>query len=149
MPETPKQIRLTISITPEVHAAFERLSAASGMSMSRCMGDWMADTLDAVEYTATMVEKARQAPKVVMRELHAYALGLADETGAVLNAIRSGQSITDIPSTAQKVKADRAAAASDEPKGGGGRRRAGSPPPCNTGGKLPAKSRQARGGKSS
>lgn len=132
-----KPIRLTISVTPEVHAAFTRLSAASGQSMSSCMGEWLGDTLDAVEYTATLMEKARMAPKMVMREVHAYALGLVDETGAVLNAMRSGQPITDIPSTAEKVRAARAAAASDKPQDGGGRRRAGSPPPCNTGGKVP------------
>lgn len=61
-----KPIRLTITVTPEVHAAFERLAAASGVSMSRCMGEWLGDTLDAVEYTATLVEKARQDRKSVV-----------------------------------------------------------------------------------
>lgn len=131
-----KPIRLTISVTPEVHAAFERLSAASGMSMSRCMGDWLGDTLDAVQYTATLMEKARQAPKLVMREVHAYALGLADETGAVLQAIRTGAGTEDIPSTFAKVKAA-GRAASDRPKGGARRAEGGLPPPCNTGGKVP------------
>lgn len=144
-----KPVRLTISVTPEVHAAFGRLSEASGQSMSKCMGDWLGDTLDAVVYTAQLMEKARMAPKMVMREVHAYALGLVDETGAVLNAMRSGQPITDIPFTADKVRAARAAAASDEPKDGGGRRRAGSPPPCNTGGKLPTSGKRTRGGTSS
>lgn len=148
MQNTVKPIRLTITVTPQVHAAFERLSSASGQSMSKCMGEWMADTLEAVEFTADMVEKARQAPKQVMRQVHAYALGLADETGAVLDAIRSGQPIGDIPSTADKVRATSAAAASGGPKGGAGRRGAGSPPPCNTGGKVPSGKRQARGGKS-
>lgn len=83
-PKPQKPIRLTISVTPEVHAAFERLSSASGQSMSKCMGEWLSDTLDAVEYTANLVEKARAAPKMVMREVHAYALGLADETGQLL-----------------------------------------------------------------
>lgn len=118
-----KPVRLTISVTPEVHAAFERLSAASGLSMSRCMGEWLADTLDAVEYTATMVEKARAAPKRVMREVHAYALGLADETGAVLESMRAGQG-----------RPERSAAAS----GARSRPAVGLiPPPCNTGGKVP------------
>lgn len=127
MPET-KPIRLTITVTPEVHAAFERLSAASGNSMSRCMGEWLGDTLEAVDYTATLMEKARQAPKLVMREVHAYALGLADETGALLEKVRS------------EAGAGRA--------GGRGARaaRAGgaNPPPCNTGGKVPPKNPQIR-----
>lgn len=131
-----KPIRLTITVTPEVHAAFERLAAASGTSMSRCMGEWLGDTLEAVQYTATLVEKARQAPKLVMREVHAYALGLADETGAVLHAIRSGSPIANLPSSYEQVRAGVGAAA-DSPEGGGGRSDSGVPPSCNTGGKVP------------
>lgn len=138
-----KPIRLTITVTPEVHAAFERLSATSGMSMSRCMGEWLGDTLEAVQYTATLMEKARQAPKLVMREVHAYALGLADETGAVLQAIRSGSPLASIPSVQEQVRAG-AGAATDRPKGGGRRSGAGIPPPCNTGGKVPPKNPQIR-----
>jgi len=129
-----KPVRLTISVTPEVHAAFERLSAASGLSMSRCMGDWLGDTLDAVEYTATMVEKARAAPKQVMREVHAYALGLADETGSILQSMRAG-----------KGRPERSAAASAARS----RPTAGLiPPSCNTGGKVPQENPKARGSKS-
>lgn len=94
-----KNVRLTITVTPEVHAAFKRLSAASSMSIGRSMGEWLGDTLDAVQYTASMMEKARAAPKMVMQELHAYSLGLADETGALLAKVR------------KKGKADRAGGA--------------------------------------
>jgi hypothetical protein len=85
---TGERVRLTIAVTPEVHAAFTRLAAASGVSLSRSMGDWLHDTLEAVEYTAGLMEKARSAPKMVMREVHAYALGLADETGALMEKLR-------------------------------------------------------------
>ena len=115
---TAKPVRLTISVAPEVHAGFERLAAASGMSMSRCMGEWLADTLEAVEYTASMVEKARAAPKMVMREVHAYALGLADETGAVLASVSA-------KGLRERTRALAAVAA--EPL----------PPSSNTGGKVP------------
>ena len=84
-----ERIRLTITVTPEVHAAFSKLAAASGMSLGRAMGDWLEDTLDAVKYTADLVEKARAAPKMVMREVHAYALGLADETGSLMEKLRA------------------------------------------------------------
>jgi hypothetical protein len=86
---------------------------------------------------AKKLEEARAAPKVVMREMHAYALGLADETGALMRKIN----------------------ASGKAGGGGGGHGAalhaddvGSlfppPPSCNTGGKVPSKS-PTRGGKSS
>lgn len=88
---SPERVRLTISVTPEVHATFQRLASASSMSIGRAMGEWLGDTLEAVEFTASKVEQARAAPKIVMREMHAYALGLADETGAILGKLRAGK----------------------------------------------------------
>lgn len=130
-PAPQKLIRLTISVTPEVHSAFERLSSASGMSMSRSMGEWLADTLDAIEYTAGMVERARAAPKVVMREMHAYALGLADETGALLHKVRS--------------ESGRAGAAMPAKRHAGSGASL-SPPSCNTGGKVPRRNPKSAAG---
>jgi hypothetical protein len=34
------------------------------------------------------MEQARAAPKLVMQEMHAYALGMADEAGALLDTLR-------------------------------------------------------------
>lgn len=113
MTSTPTpNVRLTISVTPEVHAAFLRLSKAGSMSISKAMGEWLADTVEAAEFMATKMEQARAAPKVVMREMHAYALGLADETGALMDQLR------------EKGRAERSGAA-----------RASLPPSGNTGGK--------------
>ena len=86
---TPDRIRLTITVTPEVHASFVRLSKASGISIGRAMGEWLGDTLEAVEFTASKVEQARAAPKLVMQEMHAYALGLSDEMASVLSGLRA------------------------------------------------------------
>lgn len=89
MSSTPAQnIRLTITVTPEVHATFQRLSKAGSMSISRAMGEWLGDTVEAAEFMAEKMEQARAAPKVVMAEMHAYALGLADETGAMLQRVK-------------------------------------------------------------
>lgn len=87
-PSSPDNVRLTITVTPDVHAAFKRLATASGMSIGRAMGEWLGDTLEAVEFTAKKVEEARSAPKLVMREMHAYAQGLVDETGALMEKMR-------------------------------------------------------------
>lgn len=62
------------------------------------MADWMRDTIDAAEYMADQLEGARAAPRLVAQKLHAYALGLSDETGALLHRI------------AKKGETDRAAA---------------------------------------
>jgi hypothetical protein len=98
-PDPEERIRLTITVTPKVHEVFSRLSAASSQSLGRTMGEWLEDTIDAAEYTAGMVERARQAPRVVAREVHAYALGLADETGALLSKLRKEGSATTAEAT--------------------------------------------------
>ena len=88
------------------------------------MAEWLTDTVEAAEYMAQTLERARAAPKVVMREMHAYALGLADETGELMRQI------------AKKSEADRAGGrASGAPHAGTGGLPI--PPSCNTGGKLP------------
>ncbi len=123
-PPTPKNIRLTISVTPEVHATFERMSKASGMSLSRVMGEWLADTSEAAEHLAGVLERARAAPRLVARELHSYALGLTDETSDLVNKMMV------------KGKADRQSVAAQRSPAGG-------PPPAFTprpvirGGKSP------------
>ena len=85
---TTEPVRLTITVTPEVHAAFRRLADASGMSMGKAMGEWLGDTLEAVEFMDEKMEQARAAPRLVMQEMHAYALGLADETKQVLANVK-------------------------------------------------------------
>jgi len=111
-------LRVSVPITPEVHEAFKRLASATGMSTGKAMGDWLSDTLEAVEFMAEKVQQARSAPKIVMREMHAYALGLADETGSLMERMKV------------QGKTDRAAASASAAPGSASR-----PPPSNTGGK--------------
>ena len=81
-------VRLTITVSPKVHQTFQRLAKASSMSTGRAMGDWLGDTIDAAEFMAVNMEKARSAPRLVAQELHAYSLGLAEEMGEVINKLR-------------------------------------------------------------
>lgn len=79
-----KPPRVSVPVTAEVLHAFQRLAKAGNMSTGAAMAQWLADTVEAAEYMAATMERARAAPKVVMREMHAYALGLADETGQLM-----------------------------------------------------------------
>lgn len=83
-----KRIRLTISVTPEVHEVFSRLASGTSVSIGRTMGDWLGDTIDAAAHTANLVEQARAAPRQVAMQLHAYAQGMAVETGVLLSKVR-------------------------------------------------------------
>jgi NTP pyrophosphatase (non-canonical NTP hydrolase) len=117
-----KPPRVSVPVTEEVLQVFQRLAAASGMSTGKAMAEWLTDTVEAAEYMAATLERARAAPKVVMREMHAYVLGLADETGELMRQI------------AKKGEAGRA---SERASGAPHARLGGIPPSCNTGGKLP------------
>lgn len=124
--------RVSVPISAEALAAFERLGKAGNMSTGRAIAEWLDDTVEAAEFMALKMEQARAAPKVVMREMHAYALGLADETGELMKKMR------------KKGVADRATASA---RCGDVAATTTIPPSCNTGGKLPAKASRAKGSK--
>jgi hypothetical protein len=86
--EATKNVRLTITVTPEVHQIFTRFAKAASMPVGRAMGEWLGDTIEAAAFTAQKMEEARAAPAMVAREMHAYALGIADETGSLLAKMR-------------------------------------------------------------
>jgi hypothetical protein len=132
-PTQPKSIRLTIPVTPEVHEAFQRIGAAGSISTGRAMGDWLSDTLVAALHLADMMERARAAPKIVAQELHAYALGMSDETGDLLKRLREGG-----PGVASG-HAQRVQERAFDPL---------TPPSSNTGGKVPPKPKKPSRGKS-
>lgn len=85
----PEIVRLTIPVSREVHDTFTRLAKASSMSTGRAMAEWLGDTLDAATFMAHTMERAREAPKLVARELHAYALGLGDESTDLIEKLRA------------------------------------------------------------
>lgn len=128
---TPKNVRLTITVTPEVHAAFQRLATAGSMSISRAMGEWLGDTVEAAEFMATKMEQARAAPGLVMREMHAYALGLVDETNSLMDQVKAkGRESRDGGTSVAALRP---------------RTPAPTPPSSNTGGKGQGHNRAKRG----
>jgi hypothetical protein len=134
----PKPSRVSVPVSGEVLEAFQRLAKAGNMSTGKAMAQWLEDTIDAAQFMAHTLEKARAAPRMVAQELHAYALGLSDETGELLEHIRTRASKERAGTAAERDAAQRARAA-------GGT----APPSCNTGGKGPKSTTGQRGGKSS
>lgn len=87
-PHTQNKVRVTVPVTPEVQEAFKRLADASGLSVGKAMGEWLQDTLEAVESMADLMEKARAQPKLVARQLQGYALGITDLTNELMEDLR-------------------------------------------------------------
>ena len=48
--------RLTISVDEDVLNKFRRMSKASGVSLGRTIGDWLADTQEAAELFTYKIE---------------------------------------------------------------------------------------------
>lgn len=132
-----KPPRVSVPVSAEVLEVFQRLAKAGNMSTGKAMAEWLGDTVEAAEFMAATMEKARAAPKVVMREMHAYALGLADETGELIRQIsRKGEM--------ERAKAG-AVARKRSAGGGDGLSDPLTPPLSNTGGKVPEKGKKSRG----
>lgn len=125
MDQSSARIRLTISVTPEVHATYLRLSKAANSSIGRAMGDWLGDTQDAAIYSASMLEQARQAPKDAIRQLNAVTASLVAQSEALSERIMEKASSQGGARGPEGARAARSAPLS--------------PPVSNTGGKGPAK----------
>lgn len=125
-PTSSKPPRVSVPVSAEVLAIFERLAKAGNMSTGRAMAEWLADTVEAAELMASTMERARAAPKIVTAELHAMMLGMADQTKELADKYakfgrRDGD---DAAGEAGRVALARFSGVVI-------------PPPCNTGGKLP------------
>jgi len=86
----PTRIRTTISVDREVHETFVKMAEAAGMSVSRCMGEWLADTAEGAQFVAQKMVEARQSPMLVMREMQAYSLGITEEVDRTVSEMRKG-----------------------------------------------------------
>lgn len=113
--------RLSVPLTDEVRAAFERMSQVTGVSVGRCIGQWLVDTLPAVQAMTDRVHAVRDTPRRAVHQLHAYADALSSDASRVLDGISAGAA---------------ASVRGGLPTRDGGAA-AGLPPSCNTGGKLP------------
>jgi len=110
------RIRTTISLPQEVHEIFKQMADASGVSVSRCMGDWLAETADGAQHVSMQLQRAREASLRGIRELH--------------TALKSGESMDKFTT---KVSG---AAGRTEPRNA--RPAAPRPPYSNTGLKSPS-----------
>lgn len=79
--------RLTIPVSLAVYDAFSRMAKAGKMPISRAMGEWLGDTVEAAEFMAAKMEEAKAAPRMVAMEMHSYALGLTDMTQELLGKL--------------------------------------------------------------
>lgn len=113
------RIRLTISVSPEAHAVYQRMATASGMSLGMTMGEWLDDTAEGAMFIAQKMEAARESPKLVVKEMQAALLGMQDELSGLMSDLRSGKKGMGPPATAggaRSAGAPTATAAESSPR---------------------------------
>lgn len=73
MTSTPgKTHRLSVPLTPEVQAVFQRLAEASGHSMGSTIAQWLNDTREAAQLMAENLERLRGAPGDLMMKVRLH-----------------------------------------------------------------------------
>jgi hypothetical protein len=123
---SPQSVRLTIAVTPEVHEVFTRMAQASGSSISKCMGEWLGDTIEAAEFMVATMEKAKAAPRLVVQELQSYTHGMAEDLQVLLGQVREMEKEGRLSRRAAAAAPGAAAAArSPRPVTRGGKSRTG------------------------
>jgi hypothetical protein len=134
------RVRFTISVDADVHDAFADLAHSSGVSLSRCVGDWLRDTAEAAQMTILKVNEARKAPEEVVR---AYRRLMAEDARGIMDnasfwGTARGHGAAGLTEGKGLGRGGQATAV-------GGRQAAPAqpvPPSSNTGGKSPGKTRR-------
>lgn len=67
MSTTAERVRFTIAVDSDVYEAFAELAHSSGVSMSRCIGDWLRDTAEAAQMTTIRVNEVRLSHQEIHR----------------------------------------------------------------------------------
>ena len=124
---TIKNFRVSVPITPDVLAKFQRFSDASGLSVSKSIGDWLRDTVSGLDAMTDILESHKRSPAQAMEKLTLLASALQDMTADSIRAMKSGPSPLGegVPLAGKSLAVAKAAM----------RKAASIPPSSNTGGK--------------
>jgi hypothetical protein len=87
-PTKKKPSRVSVPLSREALDAFDALAKVQNLSTGKAIAEWLEETIDAVLYLSKLLEEARAAPRLVAQKMHAFALGLADESGALVEQIK-------------------------------------------------------------
>lgn len=61
-----ERVRTTISLDPETYEAFKQMAEAEGVSVSRCMGNWLGSTVDGARFVTERIKGIKRSPLEVM-----------------------------------------------------------------------------------
>ena len=132
MPTPPKTIRVSVPVTPEVLAKFQRFAEVSGLSVGKSMSDWLRDTMSGLDAMIDILESHKRRPSEAMEKLTLLASSLQDITAGAIEGMKEQPSPLreGAPATGKSLAIARAAMVKAS-------RVSLIPPSSNTGGKVP------------
>lgn len=133
-----KSIRVTVPVTPEVLALFQRLSRTSGNSVGRCMGDWLDETREGLVPMIEIMERFKSGPRSAVQALQLHANALTDMAAEVVAEAMRIDPETGSSAGTPAERGGRTPAPVFTGKGGL------TPPSSNTGGKVPLKAKKPK-----
>lgn len=139
-PHTQKSIRVTVPVSPEVLALFQRFSKLSGQSVGKSMASWLQETKDGIEPMMDILEHHKKAPMKAIQSLQNYAVTLNDATGDLFSKVAN----MDSGGAELAAAADGARLAAKTLEKA--RKGVLTPPSSNTGGKGRKTTKKAAGG---
>ena len=87
-----KTHRVSVPITLEVLEKFQRFSDASGLSVSKSIGDWLRDTVAGLDAMTEILETHKRAPGEAMAKLQGLATSLQVVSDGAIKSMRSAPS---------------------------------------------------------
>lgn len=91
LPSKTETVRVTVPVTLEVLAKFQRFSDVSGLSVGKSMGDWLRDTVQGLDAMVEIMEMNRSRPAEALNMLGRYASTLQDMTDGAIASIKEPQ----------------------------------------------------------
>lgn len=136
----PKTIRVSVPVTPEVLAKFQRFAEVSGLSVGKSMSDWLRDTMSGLDAMIDILESHKRKPSEAMEKLTLLASSLQEITAGAIQGMKEQPSPLGegVPATGKSLAVAKAAML----------KAACTSPPSNTGGYLNKSTTQPKGSKS-
>jgi hypothetical protein len=85
------QVRVTVSINAEHLEVYKEMARLGKLSVSRCLGEWLGDTIESAQYVTRTMDRARKAPQLVLNEMLAELSGVHDEILKKKSEVRTGK----------------------------------------------------------
>lgn len=115
-PPRGRTTRVSVPVTPEVLAKFQRFSDASGLSLGKSMGDWLRDTVQGLDAMTEILEAHKRKPAEAMAKLHGLSASLQAVTDEAMANMRKPQRREGAPLAGEGRAAEAMRLAAQDPR---------------------------------